>query len=199
MVCFAFLIGVASVSPVEATSHHTYHGDKHEHPMEWEEADKEKAAELIKLGYDKHDIFHALKLSQLANVEVEKILAYYKENKSWEETAAHFGVDKAKVNHHHNWKKHKKYLEENKDKVLPYLASYLNKDEAELTNYLEEGAKLHTLVKASILSKLAGIEIKEILAKSENGQTFREIAEEYKIEKADMFKEMKKLKQAIEE
>lgn len=198
IVSCGLLMGLGLVSPVEATSHHMNHEENHHHSKEWNAADKEKVTELIKLGYEKHDIFHALKLSKLANVEAEKILAYYKENKSWKETAEHFGIDKSQLHHHHKWKKHYKFLEENKEKVVPYLASYLNKEEAELTVYLEDGAKLHTLVKASILSKLAGLEIEEILAKSENGQSFRDIAKELKIEKTDMIREMKKLKKAIE-
>jgi uncharacterized protein (DUF433 family) len=170
----------------------------HKHKAEWEAGKKEKVEELIKLGYSKHDIYLALKLSKETKIEAEEILAFHQNNKSWQETATYFGVDPTKVIHHHDWKKHHLYLEKNKDKVMPYLATYLGKEEAELHGYLEDGAKLHTLVKASIVSKLAGVKLNEVLKKKEDGQSFRDIAKEYKLKKADLIMEMKKLKDAID-
>lgn len=197
-----YLLSFAVFYPMahgESHSNHPTNMENHKNKEEWQAAVKEKMEELIKLGYSKHDIFHALKLSKEADIEAGEILAYHKNSKSWEETANHFGVDPAKVKHHHEWKKQQLYLEKNKDKVMPYLATYLNKEEAELNRYLEDGTKLHTLVKASIVSKLAGVELKEVLRKKEDGQSFRDIAKELKLEKTDLMMEMKKLKKAIDE
>lgn len=191
-------VGAYSLVHAEDHANHPANMEHHKHKKEWEAGEKEKMEELIKLGYSKHDIFVALKLSKEANVEAEEILAFHQNSKSWQETATHFGLDPTKVKHHYDWKKHQLYLEKNKDKVMPYLATYLGKEEAELNGYLEDGAKLHTLVKASIVSKLAEVELKEVLKKKEDGQSFRDIAKEYKLEKADLMMEMKKLKDAID-
>ncbi|MBM7620850.1 hypothetical protein JOC95_002705 [Bacillus tianshenii] len=191
-------VGTYSLAHAEDHTNHPADMEHHKHKMEWDAGEKEKVEELIKLGYSKHDIFVAMKLSKEAKVEAQEILAFHQNSKSWQQTATHFGVDPTKIKHHHDWKKHHLYLEKNKEKVMPYLATYLGKEEAELNGYLEEGAKLHTLVKASIVSKLAGVELKEVLKKKEDGQSFRDIAKEYKLEKQDLMMEMKKLKDAIE-
>ncbi len=181
---------VASIQPLQ---------NFHELEQGWKSADQGKIAELEKLGYDKHDIYHAIKISKIAKQDPEIVLTFYKKNRSWKETAKHFGVDPNEIKHHRHWKKHKEYLEKNKDKVMLNLASYLNKEETELNLHLKEGVSLHTLVKASVLSKLSDVELEEILAKKENGQSFREISKELNVEKKDIIIEIKKLKQAIEE
>ncbi|KMJ57991.1 hypothetical protein AB685_14285 [Bacillus sp. LL01] len=175
------------------------HDQHHSHHKEWSKEDKDKFKQLEKDGYKKHDIFHAMHLAKLANKDVEEILKYYKQSQSWEATAEHFNVeaDLLKKHHHRHSKRYNEYLEQNKDKIVPYLSTYLNKDQADLEKYLNEGTKMHTLVKASILSKLADVDIADILAKKENGQSFKEIAEELNVDKEEIFTEIKKLKETI--
>ncbi|MEA3322376.1 MAG: hypothetical protein U9Q88_20460 [Bacillota bacterium] len=99
--------------------------------------------------------------------------------------------------HYRHWKKYNEYLEQNKEKVIPYLSNYLNKEQPELEKLLQNGAELHTLVKASILSKLGKVDVTEILTKKENGQSFKDIAKELNVDKEDIYTEMKKMKETI--
>ncbi|TYS64570.1 hypothetical protein FZC76_18600 [Sutcliffiella horikoshii] len=112
-----------------------------------------------------------------------------------EETHGHH--NEYRNDHYRHWKKYNEYLEQNKDKVIPYLSDYLNKEQPEIEKLLQNGAELHTLVKASILSKLGKVDLKEILTKKENGQSFKDIAKELNVKKEDIYTEMKKMKETI--
>ena len=46
-------------------------------------------------------------LQELVIKEIKDVLAYYKQNKSWEKTAEHFGIDPSKLKKHHMNKRNK--------------------------------------------------------------------------------------------
>jgi predicted DNA-binding protein YlxM (UPF0122 family) len=199
LACVSILIGLGFNAFVSNAAAPNGVNHPHSHHKEWSKGEKEQILELKKQGYDKHDIFQALHLAKLTNKDAEVILAHFKDTKSWESTAQHFGVAPAQLKHHHphHWKKYNAYLEKNKDKLVPYLAEYLNKDQREINGYLQDGTRMHTMVKASVLAKLSNTEVTEILTKKQNGKSFRKIADELDIEKEAIYSEIKKMKKAI--
>ena len=51
---------------------------------------EEEMQSLEKLGYNKHEIWKAAHIARMSK-KIKDVLAYYKQNKSWEKTAEHFG------------------------------------------------------------------------------------------------------------
>ena len=70
-----------AATPKEVTMHH-------HKPISDEEIQS-----LEKLGYNKHEIWKAAHIARISNKEIQDVLAYYKQNKSWEKTTEHFGID----------------------------------------------------------------------------------------------------------
>lgn len=131
----------------------------------------------------------SLLLFSASTISVPNVLASPEEKHEHQKESTH--------DHHRHWKKYNEYLEQNKDKIVPYLSTYLNKEQPELEKLLQNGSELHTLVKASILSKLGKVDVTEIIAKKESGQSFKEIAKELNVNKEDIYTEMKKMKEKI--
>ena len=86
-----------AATPKEVTLHH-------HKPISEEEMQS-----LEKLGYNKHEIWKAAHIARMSK-KIKDVLAYYKQNKSWEKTAEHFGVDPSKLKKHHMNKETKKAL-----------------------------------------------------------------------------------------
>ena len=88
----------SAATPKEVTMHH-------HKPIPEEEMQS-----LEKLGYNKHEIWKVAHIARISNKEIKDVLAYYKQNKSWEKTAEHFGVDPSKLKKHHMNKETKQAL-----------------------------------------------------------------------------------------
>ena len=88
----------ASVPPQKVTMHH-------HKPISDEEIQS-----LEKLGYNKHEIWKGAHIARISNKEIQDVLAYYKQNKSWEKTTEHFGIDPSKLKKHHMNKETKQAL-----------------------------------------------------------------------------------------
>ena len=98
LLCGISTFPTSAATPKEVTMHH-------HKPISEEEMQS-----LEKLGYNKHEIWKATHIARISNKEIKDVLAYYKQNKSWEKTAEHFGVDPSKLKKHHMNKETKQAL-----------------------------------------------------------------------------------------
>ena len=98
LLCGAIIFHASAATPKEVTMHH-------HKPISDEEIQS-----LEKLGYNKHEIWKAAHIARISNKEIQDVLAYYKQNKSWEKTTEHFGIDPSKLKKHHMNKETKQAL-----------------------------------------------------------------------------------------
>ncbi len=97
LLCGVSTFPASATTPKEVAMHH-------HKPISEEEMQS-----LEKLGYNKHEIWKAAHIARISKKETKDVLAYYKQNKSWEKTAQHFGVDPSKLKKHHMNKETKKH------------------------------------------------------------------------------------------
>ncbi|WLD94227.1 hypothetical protein [Alkalihalobacillus sp. AL-G] len=192
----ALLTGITYPDLVDA--HETGHSNKVQEKDEHHKFYHDEFRSLLKKSYSKHDIFRALQFSKLTNHSPEKILSYYKQAGSWDKTAEHFKVDKRELEKQkQKWKAHKQLMKKNKGKILDYLAAYSKTDKQELTGYLESGIKFHSLVKATVLSKLSNTELSRVIQYKRDGKNSKEIEAQLNLDDHDVRKEMMKVKGEI--
>lgn len=153
--------------------------------------------ELIKKGYTRHEIMKAHFISKHSKEKnLEEILIAYKKNQSWKETANSFGVDLEKIKQEHV-KKQQKFYNQNKTKIIQYLAAYTGKSPAELEKYLKEDIDLHFLIVSAAISKVSNKDLDQIIQYKKDGKNFKEMMTMLKLDEKTVFEEAKKLHHGI--
>lgn len=154
----------------------------------------EKAKELKEKGYSKEDIFMAAILGKKSNKEIDDVLLIYKEKQSWEQTAAELKIDSEDFKQIESMIQWKKFVKENKEGVIEYLATYTNKDVSDIKGYMEDGNKLHYLIAAGALAKLSEQTLDEIVTTKKEGTCFHEQMKSLNIDKDALHQELEQFK-----
>ncbi len=184
MTMAALLCGISTVptsaaTPKEVTMHH-------HKPISEEEMQS-----LEKLGYNKHEIWKAAHIAKIGNKEIKDVLAYYKQNKSWEKTAEHFGVDPSKLKKHHMNK-------ETKQALLQQLATMQKSTPDQLKQKMKEyNIKLRHLAVLTIISQKSNTPLDDVLKMKKDGMDIKQIAEKLNVKREDIRAEMMKLVKLI--
>ncbi|MFE7376873.1 hypothetical protein ACFU6E_19780 [Bacillus cereus] len=186
MTMAALLCGISTfptfaATPKEVTMHH-------HKPISEEEMQS-----LEKLGYNKHEIWRAAHIARISKKEIKDVLSYYKQNKSWEKTAEHFGVDPSKLKKHHMSK-------ETKQALLQQLATMQKSTPDQLKQKMKEyNIKLRHLTVLTIISQKSNTPLDDVLKMKKDGMEIKQIAEKLNVKREDIRAEMMKLVQSIKE
>ena len=170
-----------AATPKEVTLHH-------HKPISEEEMQS-----LEKLGYNKHEIWKAAHIARISKKEIKDVLAYYKQNKSWEKTAEYFGVDPNKLKKHHMNKETKKAL-------LHELANMQKSTPDGLKQKMKAyNIGLRQLTVLTIISQKSNTPLDDVLKMKKDGMDIKQIAEKLNVNKEDIRAEMIKLVKSIKE
>ena len=181
LLCGAIIFPASAATPKEVTMHH------HKPILE------EEMQSLEKLGYNKHEIWKAAHIARISNKEIKDVLAYYKQNKSWEKTAEHFGVDPSKLKKHHMNK-------ETKQALLQQLATMQKSTPNQLKQKMKEyNIKLRHLTVLTIISQKSNTPLDDVLKMKKDGMDIKQIAEKLNVKREDIRAEMMKLVKSIKE
>ncbi|MBS9804212.1 hypothetical protein J4052_14760 [Bacillus toyonensis] len=186
MTMAALLCGISTfptfaATPKEVTMHH-------HKPISEEEMQS-----LEKLGYNKHEIWRAAHIARISKKEIKDVLSYYKQNKSWEKTAEHFGVDPSKLKKHHMSK-------ETKQALLQQLATMQKSTPDQLKQKMKEyNIKLRHLTVLTIISQKSNTPLDDVLKMKKDGMDIKQIAEKLNVKREDIRAEMMKLVKSIKE
>ncbi|WP_108025290.1 hypothetical protein [Melghirimyces profundicolus] len=192
-------VQAAEERPDEAKAESPYHRFQ-KHLADYlgtDEAEVQKALE----SHAPKDVAWAAVIAKSAGRSLEEVLAA-KTNKRWREVAESYGVPQetfrreagklfrrtAKVRH----------LKLHPERTIRGLAAYLGTEPGEVVRQGKaQGADLHDLVKAAVLSKAGGKPFKEVLALKEKYGSWKEVAENLGVEKPAWKKERKRLAEII--
>ncbi|PEF07810.1 hypothetical protein COM97_04375 [Bacillus thuringiensis] len=181
LLCGAIIFPASAATPKEITMHH-------HKPISEEEMQS-----LEKLGYNKHEIWKAAHIARISKQEIKDVLSYYKQNKSWEKTAEHFGVDPSKLKKHHMSK-------ETKQALLQQLATMQKSTPDQLKQKMKEyNIKLRHLTVLTIISQKSNTSLDDVLKMKKDGMDIKQIAEKLNVKKEDIRAEMMKLVKSIKE
>ncbi|MBR9666877.1 hypothetical protein BVG00_07100 [Bacillus cereus] len=181
LLCGAIIFPASAATPKEVTMHH-------HKPISDEEIQS-----LEKLGYNKHEIWKAAHIARISNKEIQDVLAYYKQNKSWEKTAEHFGIDPSKLKKHHMNK-------ETKQALLQQLATMQKSTPDQLKQKMKEyNIKLRHLTVLTIISQKSNTPLDDVLKMKKDGMDIKQIAEKLNVKREDIRAEMMKLVKSIKE
>ncbi|WP_336967038.1 hypothetical protein [Bacillus cereus] len=181
LLCGAIIFPASAATPKEVTMHH-------HKPISDEEIQS-----LEKLGYNKHEIWKAAHIARISNKEIQDVLAYYKQNKSWEKTAEHFGIDPSKLKKHHMNK-------ETKQALLQQLATMQKSTPDQLKQKMKEyNIKLRHLTVLTIISQKSITPLDDVLKMKKDGMDIKQIAEKLNVKREDIRAEMMKLVKSIKE
>ncbi len=181
LLCGISTFPTSAATPKEVTMHH-------HKPISEEEMQS-----LEKLGYNKHEIWKAAHIARISNKEIKDVLAYYKQNKSWEKTAEHFGVDPSKLKKHHMSK-------ETKQALLQQLATMQKSTPDQLKQKMKEyNIKLRHLTVLTIISQKSNTPLDDVLKMKKDGMDIKQIAEKLNVKREDIRAEMMKLVKSIKE
>ncbi|PFJ17986.1 hypothetical protein COD67_11225 [Bacillus cereus] len=154
---------------------------------------EEEMQSLEKLGYNKHEIWTAAHIARISKKEIKDVLAYYKQNKSWENTTKHFGVHPNKLKKHHMNKETKKAL-------LQKLANmHKSTPDGLILKMKEHNIGLHHLAVLTIIAKKSNTSLDNVLQMKKGGMDIKQIAEKLNVKKEDIRAEMMKLVKSIKE
>lgn len=163
LLCGISTFPTSAATPKEVTMHH-------HKPISEEEMQS-----LEKLGYNKHEIWKAAHIARISNKEIKDVLAYYKQNKSWEKTAEHFGVDPSKLKKHHMNK-------ETKQALLQQLATMQKSTPDQLKQKMKEyNIKLRHLTVLTIISQKSNTPLDDVLKMKKDGMDIKQIAEKLNV------------------
>ncbi|PFB16652.1 hypothetical protein CN408_21755 [Bacillus cereus] len=180
LLCGISTFPTSAATPKEVTMHH-------HKPI------PEEVQSLEKLGYNKHEIWKAAHIARISNKEIKDVLAYYKQNKSWEKTAEHFGVDPSKLKKHHMNK-------ETKQALLQQLATMQKSTPDQLKQKMKEyNIKLRHLTVLTIISQKSNTPLDDVLKMKKDGMDIKQIAEKLNVKREDIRAEMMKLVKSIKE
>ncbi|WP_157417048.1 MULTISPECIES: hypothetical protein [Bacillus cereus group] len=181
LLCGISTFPTSAATPKEVTMHH-------HKPISEEEMQS-----LEKLGYNKHEIWKAAHIARISKQEIKGILSYYKQNKSWEKTAEHFGVDPSKLKKHHMSK-------ETKQALLQQLATMQKSTPDQLKQKMREyNIKLRHLTVLTIISQKSNTPLDDVLKMKKDGMDIKQIAEKLNVKREDIRAEMLKLVKSIKE
>ncbi|PFR82902.1 hypothetical protein COK42_21840 [Bacillus cereus] len=181
LLCGAIIFPASAATPKEVTMHH-------HKPISEEEMQS-----LEKLGYNKHEIWKAAHIARISKQEIKDVLSYYKQNKSWEKTAEHFGVDPSKLKKHHMSK-------ETKQALLQQLATIQKSTPDQLKQKMKEyNIKLRHLTVLTIISQKSNTPLDDVLKMKKDGMDIKQIAEKLNVKREDIRAEMMKLVKSIKE
>lgn len=181
LLCGAIIFPASAATPKEVTMHH-------HKPIS-----KEEMQSLEKLGYNKHEIWKAAHIARISKQEIKDVLSYYKQNKSWEKTAEHFGVDPSKLKKHHMSK-------ETKQALLQQLATMQKSTPDQLKQKMKEyNIKLRHLTVLTIISQKSNTPLDDVLKMKKDGMDIKQIAEKLSVKREDIRAEMMKLVKSIKE
>ncbi len=181
LLCGAIIFPASAAIPKEVTMHH-------HKPISEEEMQS-----LEKLGYNKHEIWKAAHIARISKQEIKDVLSYYKQNKSWEKTAEHFGVDPSKLKKHHMSK-------ETKQALLQQLATMQKSTPDQLKQKMKEyNIKLRHLTVLTIISQKSNTPLDDVLKMKKDGMDIKQIAEKLNVKREDIRAEMMKLVKSIKE
>ncbi|OTZ76813.1 hypothetical protein BK769_06405 [Bacillus thuringiensis serovar kumamtoensis] len=181
LLCGAIIFPASAATPKEVTMHH-------HKPISEEEMQS-----LEKLGYNKHEIWKAAHIARISKQEIKDVLSYYKQNKSWEKTAEHFGVDPSKLKKHHMSK-------ETKQALLQQLATMQKSTPDQLKQKMKEyNIKLRHLTVLTIISQKSNTPLDDVLKMKKDGMDIKQIAEKLNVKREDIRAEMMKLVKSIKE
>ncbi|KFM99277.1 hypothetical protein D0U04_05810 [Bacillus clarus] len=155
---------------------------------------EEEMQSLEKLGYNKHEIWKAAHIAKISKKEIKDVLSYYKQNKSWEKTAEHFGVDLSKLKKHHHMNK------EMKQALLQKLADMQKSTPDQLKQTMKDyNIGLRHLAVLTIIAQKSNTPLNDVLKMKKDGMHVKEIAEKLNVKKEDIRAEMMKLVKSIKE
>lgn len=181
LLCGISTFPTSAATPKEVTMHH-------HKPISEEEMQS-----LEKLGYNKHEIWKAAHIARISKQEIKGVLSYYKQNKSWEKTAEHFGVNPSKLKKHHMSK-------ETKQALLQQLATMQKSTPDQLKQKMKEyNIKLRHLTVLTIISQKSNTPLDDVLKMKKDGMDIKQIAEKLNVKREDIRAEMLKLVKSIKE
>lgn len=186
MAMVALLCGV-SVFPAAAASQKEV--AVHHHKL----ISEEQIQSLEKQGYNKHEIWKAAHIAKISKKDIKDVLSYYKQNKSWKETAKHFGVDPKKLHKHHMSK-------EMKQALLQKVAEMQNSTPEQMQKIMKDNnIRLHHLTVLTIIAQKSNTPFNDVLKMKKDGMHIKQIAEKLNVKKEDIRAEMIKLIQSVKE
>ncbi|MDF2083698.1 hypothetical protein [Bacillus pseudomycoides] len=154
---------------------------------------EEQIQSLEKQGYNKHEIWKAAHIAKISKKDIKDVLSYYKQNKSWKETAKHFGVDPKKLHKHHMSK-------EMKQALLQKVAEMQNSTPEQMQKVMKDNnIRLHQLTVLTIIAQKSNTPFNDVLKMKKDGMHIKQIAEKLNVKKEDIRAEMMKLIQSVKE
>lgn len=168
-----------------------------EHGHHYKLIEPEKAKELKEKGYSKEDIFMAAILGKKSAKNIDDVLAIYKDKESWEKTAEELNIDEEDFKRIEAMCEWKKFVKENKQEVLEYLAEYTGKETSDIKQYKGDGYKLHFLIAAGALAKTSDKSFDEIIALKKEGTSFHKIMKDLDVNEEDLHKELEQFKDGV--
>lgn len=154
---------------------------------------EEQIQSLEKQGYKKHDILKAAHIAEISKKDINDVLSYYKENKSWKKTAQHFGVDPKKLHKHHMSK-------ETKQALLQKIADMQKSTPDQMKQTMKDNhIGLRQLAVLTIIAQKSNTPLNDVLKMKKDGMHVKQIAEKLNVKKEDIRTEMMKLLQSVKE
>ena len=181
LLCGMAVFPTSAASSKEFTAHH--------HKI----ISDEQLQSLEKQGYKKHEIWKAAHIAKISKQDINDVLSYYKQNKSWKETAKHFGVDPKKMHKHHMSK-------EMKEALLQKVAEMQKSTPEQMKKTMEDNhIHLHQLAVLTIIAQKSNTPFNDVLQMKKDGMHIKQIAEKLNVKKEDIRAEMMKLMQSVKE
>ncbi|CAI8887344.1 MULTISPECIES: hypothetical protein [Bacillus] len=181
LLCGIVVFPASAASQKEFTAHH-------HKPIS-----DEQLQSLEKQGYKKHEIWKAAHIAKISKKDIKDVLSYYKQNKSWKETAKHFGVDPKKLHKHHMSK-------EMKQALLQKVAEMQNSTPEQMKKIMKDNnIRLHHLTVLTIIAQKSNTPFNDVLKMKKDGMHIKQIAEKLNVKKEDIRAEMMKLIQSVKE
>ncbi|MBO1582209.1 hypothetical protein [Bacillus sp. XF8] len=186
MTMVALLFGVSVFPAAAATQKEVV---MHHHKI----ISEEQIQSLEKQGYKKHEIWKAAHIAKISQKDINDVLSYYKQNKSWKETAKHFGVDPKKLHKHHMSK-------EMKQALLQKVAEMQNSTPEQMKKTMQDNhIRLHHLAVLTIIAQKSNTPFNDVLQMKKDGMHVKQIAEKLNVQKEDIRAEMMKLIQSVKQ
>lgn len=181
LLCGVSVFPAAAATPKEVALHH--------HKI----ISEEQIQSLEKQGYNKHEIWKAAHIAKISQKDINDVLSYYKQNKSWKETAKHFGVDPKKMHKHHLSK-------EMKAALLQKVAEMQKSTPEQMKKIMEDNhIHLHHLAVLTIIAQKSNTPFNDVLQMKKDGIHVKQIAEKLNVKKEDIRAEMMKLIQSVKQ
>lgn len=186
MTMVALLCGVSVFPAAAATQKEVV---MHHHKI----ISEDQIQSLEKQGYKKHEIWKAAHIAKISKKDIKDVLSYYKQNKSWKETAKHFGVDPKKLHKHHMSK-------EMKQALLQKVAEMQNSTPEQMKKTMQDNhIRLHHLAVLTIIAQKSNTPFNDVLQMKKDGMHVKQIAEKLNVQKEDIRAEMMKLIQSVKQ